>query len=194
MKLIGITQRVSMMPKTAERRDALDQKWASLLHECTYTPYPIPNHLPFLSSILELPLNGIILTGGNTLDTNAPERDALERAIIEYAISHSLPILGVCRGMQLILDYFGSSLERIAGHIGTIHPLQLQVGQMHVNSYHEYGAYTVQPPLQVMGRANDGVIEAVKHLHLPIYGIMWHPERNNPFTAWDLSLLRQIFL
>ena len=75
MKLIGITQRVVFSSNYGERRDSLDQRWATLLHHLKYTPYPIPNDIRFLPTILSLPIQGIILTGGNTLNTDTPERD-----------------------------------------------------------------------------------------------------------------------
>lgn len=193
MKLIGITQRVAFAPKYGERRDVLDQRWASFLHRCGYLPYPIPNHVDLLSFILKLPLVGIVLTGGNTLNSDAPERDQVEKKILEHALTNRLPLLGVCRGMQLILGHFGSSLEKIQGHVGTLHTVNLKTEKTQKNSYHKYGAFEVRPPLTVLGIAEDGVIEAVKHAHLPIFGIMWHPERNHPFIDSDIRLLRKIF-
>jgi len=193
MKLIGITQRVTFVPEYRERRDALDQKWVSLLHGCGYLPYPIPNHPGLLSSILRLPLQGIILTGGNTLNTDAPERDQVEKKILEYALAHPIPVLGVCRGMQLILSHFGFPLKKVKGHVGTWHTVDFATEKRQENSYHEYGAFEVRTPLKITGMAEDGVIEAVQHIHLPIHGIMWHPERNHPFNDSDVRLLHQIF-
>lgn len=193
MKLIAITQRVSTELDCGERRDTLDQRWASFLHICGFTPYPIPNKFELLSSILSLPFHGIILTGGNTLHRDAPERDGVEKALLEYALAHALPLLGVCRGMQLILSYFGSPLKEVIGHITSTHDILLNGKETHVNSYHHYGAFEVHPPLKIIGQAKDGVVEAVKHEHLPIQGIMWHPERNSPFTASDKKLLHDMF-
>ncbi|MCB9092556.1 MAG: gamma-glutamyl-gamma-aminobutyrate hydrolase family protein [Halobacteriovoraceae bacterium] len=193
MKLIGITQSVVFSSSYGEKRDALDQRWATLLHHLDYTPYPVPNDIRFLPTILSLPIQGILLTGGNTLNTDTPERDQVETALLEYCLDHSLPLLGVCRGMQLILNYFGSILYRIEGHITPSHPVKLNEQTVNINSYHEYGTFEVKPPLKAIGRANDGVIEAVKHLYLPIQGIMWHPERNTPFKFVDTQLMKDIF-
>lgn len=193
MKLIGITQRVEFVLLHKERRDGLDQRWASFIHRCGFVPYPIPNHVDLLSSVLKLPLIGIILTGGNDINSDAPERDLLEKKIIDYSLAHSLPLLGVCRGMQLILNHFGSCIEKIEGHVGTSHAVNFKNERTQKNSYHNYGTYKVQPPLTVIGIAEDGIIEAVKHDHSPIFGIMWHPERNNPFTDSDVRLINEIF-
>lgn len=193
MKLIGITQRIVFSSNYGESRDALDQRWAKLLYNLEYTPYPIPNDIRFLPTILSLPIQGILLTGGNTLNTDTKERDQLETALLEYCLDQALPLLGVCRGMQLILNYFGSILYRLEGHITPSHPVKLNEQTINVNSYHKYGAFEVESPLKAIGRANDGVIEAVKHLSLPIQGIMWHPERNIPFKFVDTQLMKEVF-
>ncbi len=193
MKIIGITQKVVSVSEYGEKRDALDQRWAELLHTMGYTPYPIPNYIDLLPTILSLPLQGIVLTGGNTLNTDAPERDKVETALLEHALEKPLPLLGVCRGMQLILRYFGSKLEYLEGHVTPSHPIQWKGQLIDVNSYHDYGSFDVKAPLEVLGKASDGVIEAIKHTSLPIRGIMWHPERNIPFKPVDTQLIHDVF-
>lgn len=65
---------------------------------------------------------GIVLTGGNSLckyGGNAPERDENEHTLIDYAVQNNIPLYGLCRGMQVILDYFGIELENVAFHAAT---------------------------------------------------------------------------
>ncbi len=193
MNLIGVSQRVITAGEHQERRDALDQRWAFFIHACGFTPYPIPNHIHLVDNILNLPLKGIVFTGGNSLEDDAPERDAVEIAILKYALRHHLPILGVCRGMQMIMHFFGSSLVRVEGHITPMHQIIYDGLPLQVNSYHEFGAFEVHEPLQVVGRADNGVIEAVRHVKLPIEGIMWHPEGNHPFIEFDKTLMIRLF-
>ena len=193
MKLIGVTQRVEISLRDQERRDALDQRWASFLYECGYMIYPIPNKIELVENVFSLPLDGLVLTGGNSLHTDAPERDLVETALLEYAINSRLPLLGVCRGMQMILSYFGAVLREVKGHVVKSHAVFLENEVAQVNSYHNYGAYEVNLPLKVLGRSEDGVVEAVMHQHLPIKGVMWHPERHQPFTLSDKDEVKKIF-
>ncbi len=193
MKLIGITQRVEIISENKERRDALDQRWASFLIECGYVIYPIPNCVEMLPAVLLMPLHGVILTGGNTLNIDAPERDVVENALLKHSIDHALPLLGVCRGMQMILNHFGSVLKQVSGHVGYSHLISLEDRSVEVNSYHNYGVYEVNPPLKIIGKAEDGVIEAIEHAYLPIKGVMWHPERHQPFTLSDKNMITHLF-
>ncbi|EGR0766875.1 peptidase C26, partial [Vibrio parahaemolyticus] len=91
MKRIGLTQRVDVISNYGERRDAIDQKWCSLLLEMNMLPIPLPNISPSIAFNLfeQLSLDGVILTGGNSLShldvlasDLAPERDAFELALI----------------------------------------------------------------------------------------------------------------
>ena len=61
-----------------------------------------------------------------------------------------------------------------------------------VNSYHEWGSREAPAGLKVWARAADGVVKAVRHSSLPVWGIMWHPERIHPFRREDLDLLRRV--
>ena len=81
----------------------------------------------------ELKLDGLILSGGNTLANYADEndkpenisieRDLFENALLEEAVLNEVPILGVCRGMQVINVFFDGKLNKIKGHAGTRHQL-----------------------------------------------------------------------
>lgn len=118
---------------------------------------------------------------------DAPERDEVERALIAWAML----LLGVCRGMQMILHYFATPLERVGGHIRTEH--LLDDGNT-VNSFHGWGARTCMPPLTALRTAPDGVIEAVRHTAYPwIVGIMWHPERYHPFRCEEINWMKRLF-
>ena len=62
-----------------------------------------------------------------------------------------------------------------------------------VNSFHEYGSIKTNKNFITLAISNDGIIEAVKHIDREIYGIMWHPERENPFNKLDKLFLKMIF-
>ena len=95
--------------------------------------------------------------------------------------------------MQLILSYFGSHLEKVKGHVMPFHSINIEGKKRVVNSYHDYGSFKAHKPLQIIGKSDDGVIEAIRHAYLPIHGIMWHPERNYPFHRSDQSLIHELF-
>lgn len=197
VRLIGVTQRVVVDPHHGERRDALDQRWPVLLAEAGLGAVSLPN-TPELAIELAsaVQVAGVLLTGGNDLAAyggDTPERDATEAALLAWARKRQLPVLGVCRGMQIIQHNFGVPLEQAEGHVTASHDAVVAGAPRAVNSYHHYLARTSVPGLRIWATAWDGGVEAVKHEHEPIVGVMWHPERCAPFDARDLALLRSHF-
>jgi N5-(cytidine 5'-diphosphoramidyl)-L-glutamine hydrolase len=197
MKMVAITQRVAVVPEHGERRDCLDQAWPRFMAACGLLPVAVPNVIDVALAILSDPrIGGLVLTGGNDLASvggNAPERDATENALLDAAESRGLPVLGVCRGMQLIQHRCGVALSRVAGHVTPRQTIRIEGEAAEVNSYHRFAARESHPPLEVWAIAPDGVVKAVRHAAQPVTGIMWHPERNSPFAAADISLFRRIF-
>lgn len=194
-KRIALTQRVECVEAIGERRDALSQEWAALAETCGFLPLPLPNHPTIVRQLLgALNVDGIILTGGNNLVSyggDAPERDELEHLLIQYAIEREIPLLGICRGMQMLLDHFGTPLQRVEGHIRVEH--FLNNGDT-VNSFHGWGALECRPPLKPVARSEDNVLEAVVHQEYPwLRGIMWHPERYAPPRMRDIQFIREVF-
>lgn len=194
-KCIAITQRVEYIEAIGERRDALSQEWTALAEACSFLPLLLPNHLPTARELLETwsPV-GIILTGGNDLvpyGGDAPERDELEQFLIQYSTGEKIPLLGVCRGMQMILDQFGAKLQKVEGHVRMEHTLS---NGDTVNSFHGWGAVECRLPLIPKAWSADGVLEAVTHRDYPwIHGIMWHPERYHPTRERDIQFLQEVF-
>jgi putative glutamine amidotransferase len=139
---------------------------------------------------------GLVLTGGNDLAEcggDAPERDAVEFALLDWAERRGLPVLGVCRGMQVIQRRFAIGLRHVEGHVAERQVIQIEDEPREVNSYHRFAAFDSRPPLDVWAVADDGVIKAVRHSARPITGIMWHPERCTPFSPADVALFRRVF-
>lgn len=194
-KLIALTQRVERVETIGERRDALSQEWAMLAEICGFLPLLLPNRPTVVRQMLgKLAVDGIILTGGNDLASyggDAPERDEVERLLIQYAIGEEIPLLGVCRGMQMLLDHFGTPLQKVEGHIRVEHPLD---NGDTVNSFHGWGALECRPPLKPAAYTMDCVLEAVTHREYPwIQGIMWHPERYSPPRERDIQFIKEVF-
>jgi len=208
MLRIGLTQRVEIVADRDERRDCLDQAWTALLVSNGLLPIPLPNTVENVDMLVrELALDGVILTGGNDLAhlpggrSTAPERDAFERKLLTYCSQQEMPVLGVCRGMQVMVDYYGGPLVTVSDHVATRHPIMVQSSRIaslgdreDVNSFHDFGIdeEMIRSPLCVVATAPDGCVEAVAHATLPQWGIMWHPERL-PCDARDGHLIRTLF-
>jgi len=206
MKRIAITQRVEVKPSYGERRDALDQKWIELLLSMELWPILVPNNLPYVRKFVEKEeVDGVILTGGNSLahfGGDAPERDEVEKFMIEWALENNTPLLGVCRGMQVIQDYFGNRLTNISGHVATRHTLAVEENcrlsaavkrYSDVNSYHDIGSHQVEGDLLQIATSLDGIVMAVEHREKDLFGVMWHCERESPFRTEDELLFKDIF-
>jgi putative glutamine amidotransferase len=141
-------------------------------------------------------LDGVILTGGNDLllyGGNAPERDETEGLVIQYSIKNQIPLLGVCRGMQIIAHYFEMELKKVEDHVAKNHIIHYLGNEEIVNSYHNYAIKNVIPDFSILAKSEDGQIEAIKHKKHSIYGIMWHPERNATYAEMDIQIIKEVF-
>lgn len=197
MRLVAVTQRVVVAPPHGERRDCLDQRWICFLAACGFVAVPIPNDARAARALFaDLDLAGVVLTGGNDLAVcggDAPERDAAENALVDCAEAAGRPVLGVCRGMQVIQHRFGVPLRRVEGHVAPRQRIVIDGVPTEVNSFHNIGTTENRQPLTVWGVADDGVIKAVKHPSRRLLGVMWHPERIDPFATRDIELFRSYF-
>lgn len=190
MKKIAITQRTDKIVDYNETRDAVDQRWWHLLNVCDITPIIFPNDLSLAYRILkEFKLDGVILTGGN----QTRERLEVESLLLEAAISKRIPVLGVCNGMQVIQNFFGVTLSKVNNHVHPEQEILVDGEPTIVNSYHDYGTVETVDELLVWAKAHDGVVKAIKHTKYPLTGIMWHPERLDPLSPRDISLIKKIF-
>lgn len=209
MKRVGISHRVDVIENYAERRDAVDQRWYPLMISMGWLPVPLPNIPANLvrQLMVSLDLSGVLLSGGNSIadldpkaEDAAPERDAFEYAVIQYAIENDMPLIGVCRGMQVLNHYFGGNAKPIEGHICTSHELISLSSDFDlptlVNSFHGWAIPQsgLAKPLTPIASDRNGNIEAFIHDSYSVLGIMWHPERVEGFNEQDINLLKRVIL
>ena len=148
--------------------------------------------------------DGLLLPGGGDLDpqrygqslqgSHAPdmERDARELALLARFAASGRPVLGICRGLQVINVFFGGSLyQDVAGHsqisgIDRLHCVSTRPGSVLfflygpealVNSAHHQAVCRLGDGLTADQWSGDGLAEALSHQTLPIWAVQWHPER-----------------
>ena len=160
--------------------------------------------LEFITSKHGLPkvaqADGLLLMGGRDISpklygqtsglytqTSDPYRDGLELALTQEALYHRVPVLGICRGMQLLTAAAGGTLtqhlnaEQLATHRAQPHRLKWVRGKLgnlmprlEVNSFHHQAVAKVPRGFEVVAEAPDGVIEAI---YRPgALGLQWHLE------------------
>ena len=199
MRLVVVSQRVDIFHDRQEYRDALDQNITRFLFKCGYISVPVPNVLQnkasgehLVSFMEKLKPHGLLLSGGNDIGESR-ERDETELAMISYAEQKKLPLLGICRGMQMMAYSAGVRTVPILGHAGTRHKISGEIfGD--VNSYHDHCISECPDGYSVISRSDQNTIEAIKHLKLPWEGWMWHPEREINFDKRDVDRLQSLFL
>lgn len=203
MKLIAVSQRIDAIKSRNEIRDSLDQKYVELLNKCGYLAIPIPNYYKSLKAKQEKNKNqieqwfkkikpdGILLTGGNNIG-EFEDRDKTEIEIIKICKQKKIPLLAICRGMQLLAFSSGIKLTKVSGHVGLKHQVIGEINQ-EVICYHNYSINKVPKDFHIIAKSKDGLIEAIKHNKLPWEGWMWHPERLDRFTDIDIYRIKNLF-
>ncbi|MGJ7033126.1 gamma-glutamyl-gamma-aminobutyrate hydrolase family protein [Niabella hirudinis] len=160
--------------------------------------------------------DGIVLSGGvdiapgyysakagypNAPDHFQEERDAFETAVFRQAQDQNIPVLGICRGMQLINCIYGGTLaqdlgsknevHKVADNLDKVHGIRIKAGsilhealraeQSAVNSAHHQAIGNLGQGLQITATAPDGVAEAIERMetsgHAFLLCVQWHPER-----------------
>lgn len=149
-------------------------------------------------------MDGLILSGGGDIHPRYygqklsrkilgldEQRDEREWELLRCFCQRKKPVLGICRGIQVIDVFFGGTLFHELGtvqlHQNTIHTvitsesggLRPLLGERFpVNSYHHQAIRTLGRGLSVTAVSDaDGVIEGIEHEALPVWAVQWHAER-----------------
>lgn len=182
---IGITQRLVLNGSYYEQREALALDWGKLFKNALFKgflPLPLSYEVPFV--LYKNHLKAVILSGGNDLNFLNPnelsqKRDAYESEVIKQCLESEIPLLGVCRGTQMIAHFFNSTLIPCKNHTKEHFVLNSKGEKFLVNSFHNYAIKTLGENLTPLFWAQDKTIEAFKHKNAKIYALMWHIEREN---------------
>ena len=194
---VAVTTRITDTKEYHEIRDALSHDTVTYFRFQDALPIIIPNNIEIAEEYLS-EVDLLFLSGGNSV-SKSPDmsknefelssiRDSIEEKLVRKAIEKEIPIIGVCRGMQFLNYSFGGTLESLVSphiHSSGDHYLDFikdcilskKGEQIKVNSFHNYAIDKLGKNLECLAKSEDGFVEAFKHLSLPIYGIMWHPER-----------------
>ncbi|PKO99073.1 MAG: hypothetical protein CVU13_08085 [Bacteroidetes bacterium HGW-Bacteroidetes-8] len=175
-------------------------------------------------------VDAVIMTGGEDIDPLkwfgeepvpgmgeiVPARDSFDIALIRMAVGKGLPLLGICRGHQLLNVAFGGSLyqdipsqvkgsnvkhsQKAPRFYGT-HTINIEKGSLlnkqiglekvAVNSYHHQAVKDVAPGYKVTARSVDGIVEAMEKIgSTKVFSVQFHPEG---FTASNIDTFLGIF-
>ena len=219
--LIGITPSVSLdtLPHGTFRRYAIGAAYVEAVLAAGGIPLVLPPQDEHAGRLLDA-LDGLLLSGGGDVEPArygatevhptvygvSPERDRFEYDLIDAALARDLPLLGICRGIQVMNVALGGTLiQDIAtchdgpvpvqhrqqadglasdavGHqvevlADTVLRRRFPDGTLGVNSFHHQAIETLAPALVPAAVAPDGLIEAVV---LPdrafVLAVQWHPE------------------
>jgi len=175
---IAITQR--QIEINGFVHDCLDPNWYRLFkgHELII----IPN---LIDIDLDINLDMLVISGGNHTEA----RYKTELVVCDWAMRNDIPILGVCHGAFFLNYAFKGIDAQVKGHRGKDHTVTMEGKEHTVNSYHDICIYELGKDLTPIAWSGDHV-EAFKHKDLPIWGIVWHPERMaDPILPKDLERL-----
>ena len=221
--LIGISTDVN--PK----RTAVNTAYVQSVILSGGIPYMIPvtDNVEVLRQIVSQ-LDGIVLTGGEDIQPDyygdtpdekleevSPARDTFDLMVLKMATDRNIPILGICRGLQLMNVAFGGTLyqdlptqhpsainhrQKESGTIPT-HPVSIIKGSklaeitgqemLQVNTFHHQAIRKLAPGFKVTAWAPDSVVEAIEAYPVrQILGVQFHPEI---FTAAGDTTMRKLF-
>ena len=200
--IIGIVPRTEYV--NTNYRVQVNYSYLEPFNSRDITPIILPLNSENIEELLSL-CSGFLVPGGDDInpeyygeqnegdskDVDA-NLDKLDKIVLEYAMKHHVPTLGICRGVQSIAAFLGGSLHQDIKKAGLNneevdhkhmvkntfnHPFNnMFPSNFEINSYHHQAVKKVPDDFVVTFKHND-IIEGMHHHALPIFGVQWHPER-----------------
>ena len=145
-----------------------------------------------------------------------PERDKFDMRLLKLAEENGIPVLGICRGAQIINVYHGGTLyqdlsyrkektlKHSQGQTPTLltHTVKTVVGtkiaellgkkEMQTNSFHHQLIKDVADDFKVSARCVDGVVEAIENKDASVIAVQWHPEMLHRVVPYQNNLFKYI--
>ncbi len=185
--------------------------------DCVVRAGGVPIVLPAIPAVrlamLDM-LDGVVLTGGDDIDTRPygvplheraqcmhPQRQQADFALLAALEDRpDLAVLGICLGMQQmgvhagcrLIQHLHDVVENGDRHVrDNAHPVTTAFGDGSIASWH-HQALAEPGPFHAVGHSDDGLLEAIRHRDRPFYvGVQWHPERTDDETL-GLGMFRQL--
>lgn len=208
-KIALISLRNDFLEKREERRDSIDIAIYKFVLDLGYIPILIPNEPISIKYLIEFTdiknIGLVLLSGGNDLyflknqgaNNIYIKRDKVETALINICELNEIPIIGICRGFQFVSTYLGAKIEKVYGHINTVHKINLESLEKYysVNSFHSFGLKNKNLPsvIEPLGfHESDNTIEMFKTRNpFKSLNIMWHPERINGARNITIAIIKK---
>lgn len=209
---------------------ALRRNYTDAIIAAGGVPLLLPYQTDTINQLMEL-VDGVVIPGGDEdihpkfyepeyaedVVISNEERDNFEILVLKKALEREIPILGICRGMQLLNVIFkGTLIKHIPDYIKTVinhtqpspknivsHAINIEANtklakiannqlQTMVNSTHHQAAKQLGNDLIVSAKAEDGIIEAIESTKYKfVIGVQWHPEYLND-NGVDLELFKEL--
>ncbi len=214
--LIGITTALIEISTPAQRETrvfCLRSDYVEAVRRSGGLPILLPPGEPEESASILERVDGLVFSGGGDIDPSVyngephptiynvdAKRDRFELALSQLALGADIPILGICRGLEVMVvatggslvshlpDEFGESvIHRAEQSCPSEHPVQIAPGsrlatmigttETTIVSWHHQATRTVPLGWRIAAQATDGVIEALEHKRHPwAIAVQWHPE------------------
>ena len=147
--------------------DALERAYYDFFQG--HTLIPVPNTI----KVPECDYDCLVLTGG----PDSLARNRTENLLYKDAFDKGKIIIGICHGAFAINDICNGTNGTIEGHVDADIKIKMEGGEHLVTCYHSQSIEKLADNFVAVAYDEQGTIEAFKHDTLPIYGIVWHPER-----------------
>jgi gamma-glutamyl-gamma-aminobutyrate hydrolase PuuD len=190
---IGITSNIKEYYKGYI--DFIDHYWLDYFEKKNINYYLIPNKKKASIKILNK-INLLIIPGGNDVSNvlnTSKIRNTVENNLINACSKKNIPILGICRGAQLLNKNFGGKIKKIKNHMRTRHDIYFTKNDivkkdfLNVNSFHNDGIKKndLTKKFNMLAYDKDKNVEMFISKNKKIIGTMWHPEREKNTVLLD---------